>query len=301
MDNSIQLSVLMTVYNAELYLNEAVESILNQSYSDFEFIIINDGSTDSSLSILKNYAQLDKRIKLITRENKGIVASRNELLYMASGKYIAIMDSDDISHPQRLQKQLAFLSKNEEYYIVGCQDLLIDPEGLAIKTINNKYQHEEVDAANLRFDEFQTLNAYMTITKELLNIGGYRNKVIYAEDRDVFLRMAEVGKVSVFPEVLYSYRQHYTNICVEKRVEIKQSVQTVVQDAYKRRGLTFVRDKDDSCEQDVVIKDQFRAWAWWSLEAGNTRTALKYTRKLLMRTPFSLSSWQLLLCVMRGY
>src|SRR5215211_725311 len=98
-----KVSVVMTVFNAERYLREAIESVLNQTFGDFEFVIVDDGSTDRSLDILKEYAQRDPRIRLISRENKGIVASANEGIAVARGQYLARMDADDVSLPQRFE------------------------------------------------------------------------------------------------------------------------------------------------------------------------------------------------------
>lgn len=295
-----KLSVLMPVYNAMPYLVDAVESILSQTHSNFEFLIIDDGSTDSSLDVLEKYADKDDRIQLISRENKGIVATRNELLDLARGKYFAIMDSDDISYPERLDKQLAFLLNHADYGIVGCRDMLIDPEGLPIRIINDNSEHDDVDTANLSFDVFQTLNGYMAETDKVKAVGGYRDEIPYAEDRDVFLRMAEVGKIKVIPEVLYAYRQHYTNTCVVKRHEISQYVMRVVQDAYERRGIPF-SNQEPSLDQDISLVQQYQVWAWWALAAGHIKTARKYAKKIIMKEPLGISNWRLLLCTLRGY
>ena len=300
MGAELKLSVLLPVYNAMPYLVDAVESILGQTYSKFEFLIIDDGSTDSSLDVLKKYADKDNRIQLISRENKGIVATRNELLDLARGKYFAIMDSDDISYPERLDKQLAFLLNHADYGIVGCRDMLIDPEGLPIRIINDNSEHDDVDTANLSFDVFQTLNGYMAETDKVKAAGGYRDEILYAEDRDVFLRMAEVGKIKVIPEVLYAYRQHYTNTCVEKRHEISQYVMRVVQDAYERRGIPF-SNQEPSLDQDISLVQQYQVWAWWALAAGHIKTARKYARKLIMKKPLGIGNWRLLPCTLRGY
>lgn len=110
--NSPILSVVMSVYNAEKYLSQAIESILNQSFEDFEFIIIEDCSTDNSLKIIKNYAINDKRIRIIqkakNKKMRGFIENLNIGLSEAKGKYIARMDSDDISHPDRFEKQVLF-------------------------------------------------------------------------------------------------------------------------------------------------------------------------------------------------
>ena len=111
----------MPACNVEKYIGEAIESILNQTFTDFEFIILNDGSTDNTAKIIKDYAKKDKRIKFINNKtNKGFVASLNKCFDVAVGKYIAKMDSDDISLPQRLEKQVEYLDNNPDCGMIGC-------------------------------------------------------------------------------------------------------------------------------------------------------------------------------------
>ena len=107
--NTPMISVVMPVYNAEKYLDEAIKSILVQTCKDFEFIIINDGSNDKSLEIIEKYNIQDERIVLINRENRGLIASLNEGIEKTKGRYIARMDADDISLPDRFEKQIEFL------------------------------------------------------------------------------------------------------------------------------------------------------------------------------------------------
>lgn len=109
----------MSVYNGQNYLDDAIQSILTQTYKDFEFIIINDGSTDKSLEIIKKYQMFDERIILISRENKGLIASLNEGIEHSRGKYIARMDADDISLPTRFEEQIKFMEKNEHIGVCG--------------------------------------------------------------------------------------------------------------------------------------------------------------------------------------
>jgi glycosyltransferase involved in cell wall biosynthesis len=111
------VSVILPVYNAETYIAEAIESILTQSYKNLELILINDGSTDRSLDIMQSYA--DIRIQIISRENRGLVASLNEGIMKAKGKYIARMDADDISLPKRFEEQVAFLEMHPEVGLCG--------------------------------------------------------------------------------------------------------------------------------------------------------------------------------------
>ena len=139
------LSVIMSVYNAEKYLSQAIESILNQSFEDFEFIIIEDCSTDNSLKIIKNYVINDKRIRIIqkakNKKMRGFIENLNIGLSEAKGKYIARMDSDDISHPDRFEKQVLFLDSHPNVFMVGSAINFIDENGKLIR----KYEALETD------------------------------------------------------------------------------------------------------------------------------------------------------------
>ena len=114
----------MGVYNGEKYLKESVESVLSQTFSDFEFIIINDGSTDGSTEMLQSYS--DSRIRLYHQENRGLTASLNRAISLAKGKYIARQDADDISMEMRFEEQFRFLERNPDVVIVGSSCILID-------------------------------------------------------------------------------------------------------------------------------------------------------------------------------
>lgn len=123
------ISVVMSVFNGDKYLSEAIQSILSQTFADFEFIIINDGSTDNSLSIIESYMSEDDRIVLLNRKNRGLAASLNEAISTARGQYIARMDSDDISLPKRLAIQYNFLEKNYKIDVLGTNAFQIDENG----------------------------------------------------------------------------------------------------------------------------------------------------------------------------
>ena len=122
-----QISVVMAVYNTKNFLSEAIESILSQTFSDFEFIIIDDGSTDGSYEILQEFSQKDRRIKLFKNEkNSGISYTRNQLLELANTDFIATQDSDDVSLPLRLEKSYHFLKNNQNYAVVSGNNQIIN-------------------------------------------------------------------------------------------------------------------------------------------------------------------------------
>ena len=127
------ISVVMPVYNSDKYLGEAIRSVLNQTYTDFEFLIINDGSTDGSLNIIKKYQDIDERIILIDRENKGIISSLNEGIGKSKGRYIARMDADDINLPTRFEKQIRLMEK-DNLDACGCHCFLINELGSYVDT-----------------------------------------------------------------------------------------------------------------------------------------------------------------------
>ena len=144
------ISVCMAVYNAERYVAEAVESILNQTFGDFEFLILDDGSTDGSLDILRRYAERDPRIRLTSRPNQGLVASLNELVDQARGEFIARMDADDVSLPERFQREVDYLRDHPECVLVGSRVRLIDPDGDPLCDWCTMQEHEAIDAFYLR-------------------------------------------------------------------------------------------------------------------------------------------------------
>src|SRR3954452_3787995 len=131
--NSPKVSVAMPVYNSERYLAKAVESILAQTFTDFEFLIVDDGSTDASRAILENYAARDQRIKLVSRPNTGYLIALNEMLERSLGYYVARMDADDVALPQRFERQVKYLDDHPECVLLGSRVTIIDPDGDPLK------------------------------------------------------------------------------------------------------------------------------------------------------------------------
>ena len=127
MPDAPTVSVVMTVYNTERYVGEAVGSVLGQTFGDFEFVIVDDGSTDRSTTILKDFAARDPRIRLVSRPNTGIVAAANEGIGLARGRYLARMDSDDVCLPRRFETQVNYLEQHPECVLVGSRVTVVDP------------------------------------------------------------------------------------------------------------------------------------------------------------------------------
>ena len=170
-----RISVLMPVFNAERYVAVAMESILGQTLEDFELIIVDDGSSDSSLQIVTGYAKADSRIRLYSRPNAGLVATLNEMLSVARGSLIARMDADDLSHPTRFERQVAFLDSNTRVAALGCQGKFIDPDGDPLMRLRVPTQHEQIQVELMATRLGIIHPAAMLRRDVLVEVGGYRN------------------------------------------------------------------------------------------------------------------------------
>lgn len=205
------VSIVMPVFNGEAYLKESIESILKQTYTDFEFIIVNDGSTDDSLRIIKDYAKNDRRIVLISRENKGLVASLNEGISQASSKYIARMDADDISHPDRIEKQLQFFKENSVDILGTCVEVFGDVDEKSRlfneKKLNIPFGADNAEELILTHWYCLAHPSIMMKREVFFTLNGYKNA--YAEDLELWLRALNNGfRIYKMPEKLLKYRLH---------------------------------------------------------------------------------------------
>lgn len=233
----------MPVYNARKYLRAAINSILTQSFTDFEFVIINDGSTDSSEKIIKSYS--DPRICYIEHQtNLGIVESLNDGLSAAKGKYIARMDADDISLPNRLLHQVNFLEQHPDHVGVGASILYIDPEGWPIAGYQPDTSHEIIDDYLLSGHANVIVHSAFTGLREaVLSIGCYQPAYQYAEDLDLFLKLAEIGKLSNVQELLHKVRLHENSICVLQTDQWRDLKTRILSDTRSRRGVNVNLDE----------------------------------------------------------
>ena len=206
------ISVLMSVYNGELCLAEAIESILNQTFRDFEFLIINDGSTDSSWEIIQRYAEKDQRIVPITQENIGLTKSLNKGILIAKGEFIARQDSDDLSLPKRFDKQLPWV-KDRGYDLCCSRTWLLERKRA---TPNLGYWLPK-GLVMLRQNPF--IHGTYLMRKESINkLGGYNENYRFAQDYELITRWLGAGLiVKYLKECLYQTHQFSNSISQEKR------------------------------------------------------------------------------------
>ncbi len=294
------VSVLMPVCNGEPYVSEAIDSILAQTYDEFELLVLDDGSTDRSPEILRSYEVRDRRVRVITRENRGIVPSLNEMIALSGGEYIARMDADDISHPTRFEKQVAYLAAHPECVAVGTNAMLIDPEGWPIAEYVTNFTHEKIDAAHLLGRGGSICHPSVMMRKSVLErVGGYNEEFPHAQDLDLFLRLAEVGRLANLTEVLLDYRRHFGTAGVRRLGLQFQLATRAVQNARHRRGLEPLLARE--MPRPISRTDLHRVVGWRALGAGYVRTARKHAWQALSRAPFSLENWRLAACVLRGH
>lgn len=206
----------MPVYNSGILLHQTIKSILDQTHKNFEFIIINDASTDNTLKIIKEYKQKDNRIKIINnKKNLGISLASNKGLDIAKGKYIAMMDHDDISLPKRFKKQIEFLEKNKDIFLIGTGNYYIDENN---KIINKIKTIENPDKIKRDIVHGQNRICHPSIMFRNNTKIRYRPKIYYAQDYDFFLQLlADNKKLSNIKDILFHYRVHNTQTSMEKR------------------------------------------------------------------------------------
>lgn len=302
MPDAPKVSVVMPVYNAETYLGEAVDSILNQTFPDFELIAVNDGSPDGSGAILDAFAARDTRVRHVRRENGGVTAALQTGLGVARGNYIARMDSDDIARPERFEKQVKKLDSEPDIVALGTQFLSIDPDGRPLKVIPLPLEHAEIDARLVGEQGLALCHPSVMMRADVLKTaGGYDTRFPKAQDIELFLRLAEVGRLVNLPDVLMEYRQHLGSIGYAGRSDQAHLAWSAGKEAAARRGLPFETPEPTDTGHAQSVADIWRKWGWWALSDGHVATARYYSRRAVMDGPFNLENWRLALVALRGH
>ena len=301
-DPTPRVSVLMPVYNSERHLDQAVASILDQSHADFEFIIINDGSSDGSSGILHDFAGKDLRIRLYERPNTGYCRALNEGLGYARGEFIARMDADDFAMPDRFERQVSYLRDHPECVVLGGRVLLVDEDGDPIREMCHEQTHEAIDAAHMAGKGGTIVHPAMMARRSAVEaIGGYDESIQFAEDLDFFLRLAEHGRVANLPDVVLHYRQHHASVGYSKSEIQQRSAAAVLRAAYERRSLPVPSGLESFTPEKTTVAAVHRKWAWWALGDGHVANARKHARVALLHDPLNFQSWRAIVCALRGH
>lgn len=296
--HKVSISVLMPVYNAERYVGKAVESILKQTFTDFEFILINDGSTDGSLQILQQYALQDSRIRLISRENRGLVKTLNEGLDLADAPLIARMDADDIAVSERFALQKDFMDNNPDCVCVGGRVKVIDEKGRFLIIADTKLDHEEIELSALQ-GVTPICHPTAMLRKDKLNmVGGYQECDYPAEDLGLFLNLSELGKLGNLKDIVLEYRIHNQSISTSKNALQIQKMREICERHWKKQGKIYAFLAQEgrpgvsrSSQFDITLKH-----GWWAFSGKQWKTAVIYGAKSIAINPFKLDGWRLFIC-----
>jgi hypothetical protein len=213
----IPVSVVMPAYNRQDLMPEAIESILGQTFREFELIIVDDCSTDNTLQVAIGYQKRDTRIRIHHhKKNMGIAGARNTGLRLAQGKYIAWMDSDDISMPERIEKQFLFMESHPEIGVLGTAAIVIDTSGKYLGVMDYPLSHPLLLWALCFYDPIINPSA-MVRSNLLLASGGYSTAFSQAEDYEMYARLSRSTQLANLPERLLRLRMHATNTSIMYR------------------------------------------------------------------------------------
>lgn len=294
MNNIPKISVVMSVFNTEKYLTEAIESILHQTFTDFEFIIIDDGSTDKSAEIICSY--VDPRIRLLQQENRGLPASLNRGIKLSKAEYIARMDADDISESSRLEEQIRYLDRNPNCVLVGTSGCYIDIEGQVLGKLQKPVDQDAIQK-ELERGSSPFIHGSVMFRKEVAcRCGSYNEQMVFAEDWDLWLRMIHFGKMTNLTDNLFRHRlspEAVTTITPKKQ-KIKNTV--------LRKVVTNGEPQKEDILRLRLLKKNIsprRRWALYHLKAGKALIernwqpvrARRHIWKSLCCYPYNIIAW----------
>jgi len=264
-----QITVLMSVHNGQAYLSQAIISILGQNFSDFEFIIIDDASTDDTWQILQTFAKKDRRIVLIQNEcNLGLTKSLNIGLKHSHGKYIARQDADDVSLPPRLEEQFKLLEKNPEICAVGSWAQIINQKGERQRILKTPVTHEEIIAHLLLYNPMVHTSLF-TRKKVLNEIGGYNENIAYAQDYYLWWKLSQKGRLACIGKELVRRRQMVEgSIAALNMDEQLKSINKI--------SLEIAKDIVSLAQDNLESYDHF----WWAWHGDITKWKTGDTKNL---------------------
>jgi glycosyltransferase involved in cell wall biosynthesis len=271
----VQVSIIMPVYNEERFLAEAIESVLAQTYRDFELIILNDGSKDRTLEIAQSYARQDSRIRVESHENIGLALSNNKGLALAANEWVGRMDGDDVMMPNRLESNIAFLKEHPECDVVAGWCIHIDVDGRVIAKGETPMTTHEAVRKLYELNELIAFNCCTALFRKsaVLAIGGYRPQFSVAEDADMWTRLLENGgKILIQPEYLAKYRIHAGSLSVAQSKLARQQQRWAKICAIRRRS----GEPEPSWEEFVSWR---KGLPWYVRANGERKDAAKLLYK----------------------
>jgi glycosyltransferase involved in cell wall biosynthesis len=276
--------VLLPVWNSEAFLEQAVESILGQTLSSFELIVIDDGSSDRSAAIAEGFPSRDDRVRTLRRRHEGLSATLNAGIAAARGEYIARMDADDISVPDRLQKQVAYLDAHPACIAVGTWIEVVDEAARPLGLKTYVTTHAEISAALLRGISPIAHPTVVVRGDALRAAGGYDARCYPSEDLDLWFRLGESGALANLDEALLQHRRHKAAIGVRERETMKAMALAICNEARIRRGLRPRRGTPILGGTNADAQYHFEC-ARTALIAGSHLTAIRHAAATIAAEP----------------
>lgn len=266
--NTPSVSIIMPAYNAELYIRESIDSVLRQSFTDFELIIINDGSTDNTQSIAEHYAKIDKRVLVINQKNQGVVATLNAGIKEARAPYIARIDGDDPWFDNKLEDQVNAFKRNAELVLIGGGFEIIDEDGYYIETIFPPTYDRDIRRTMMLRNSFGHAGV-MFKRNAIVKAGLYSDKCGPTEDFDMWIKLSKLGKVANLPRPIYRYRINRSGISQQNSaIQTKETTKHIERQWQQSTPTTLsrreIRERSEEYVQlgrttgyGVALKDQF--------------------------------------------
>lgn len=252
-----KVTIFIPLFNGEDYIKETIESALKQDFSDFEVLVIDDGSTDNSLKILSGFT--DNRIRIVTNNtNMGRPFTRNRGIELARGEYLAVLDSDDIAETNRLSRQVEFLDKNADIAAVGSFAWYIDDTGNTAFLCEVPTKWTEI-AKEILYTNCFIHSSVMFRKQVLIDVGGYNLDFPQAQDYELFLRLCEHYKLANIAEPLIKYRIHSKQVSQTKLASQTRLANLARLNSYKRRKLNKILPSSVTAEPNPDIFDKLTA------------------------------------------
>lgn len=291
-----RVSVVVTVYNVEAYLEETLESVQAQTMRDFELIIVNDGATDRSGDICKEFSALDSRVCLIEQDNAGIAVAANAGVAACRAALIARLDADDLMEPTRLEKQAAFMDANPGVVCCGSDVALIDGQGRFL-TVEKRPSDDQTIQDQLLRGHCAIANPSCMIRAEALRQAGpYDESYAPAEDFEMFLRLGELGELRNIDEPLTRYRLHNNSASAQRGKVQRENCRRACELAWQRRGENRPFEGGELWRPTAARSSRLEyalRYGWWAWMSGELKTSASYGLDALWLCPWSKEAWML--------
>ena len=285
----MKISVVIPVHNGEKYLAQAIESVLGQTFRDFELLIVDDGSTDRSAEIIRTYTERDPRVRCLSQENRGVAAAGNLGLQEARAEWVARLDADDVFLPEKLERQVAFLRRNPDAKIVGTLACFISHAGKHLGLVGTEGPHTPSEYFRLIGENrpIYFVNSSTLMHREtVLAVGGYRASFAPAEDVDLWIRMAEQQHLMLkVPEPLLLYRLHGASLTMTQNARQRLLTRWAIACGQARvKGMPEPSHAEFlEQEKSRPVMERARVWRQETGERLYQRAALHYAEQRPLR------------------